>query len=104
MVQLLLRAALLIGTGWLIEAEAPTWGELDGRTAPVGASGVAERPTEVSGDGPAAVAGALLIGTDRLTEAEAPTWGGLDGGTTAAGASGGEGGVGFLSSAWGTIG
>ena len=93
-----------LGTGWLNEAEAPTWGELDGGTAPVGASGTAERPTEVSGDGPAADAGAILIGTGRLNEAEAPTWGEPDGGTATVGASGGEGGVGLLSRAWGTIG
>ena len=67
-------------------------------------SGAAERPTEVSGDGPAADVGAILIGTGRVTEAEAPTWGELDGGTATVGASGGEGGVGLLSRAWGTIG
>ena len=42
-------------------------------------SGAAERPTEVSGDGPAAVAGAIVIGTGWLIEAEAPTWSELDG-------------------------
>ena len=42
-------------------------------------SGAAERPTEVSGDGPAAVVGAIVIGTGWLIEAEAPTWSELDG-------------------------
>jgi hypothetical protein len=68
------------------------------------ASGAAERPTEVSGDGRASDGNVIPLGTGWLIEAEAPTWSELDGGAAPVGASGDEGGVGFLSSVWGTIG
>ncbi len=62
------------------------------------ASGAADRPIEISGDGRGADAGVIPVGTGWLIEeAEAPNCGRLTGGTAPAGVRGGEGGVGFLS-------